>query len=50
MQIVTEAALGAQRPGARRREKSQAQFDSIVQMFEAQADAFYTAACCWTTA
>ena len=41
MQIVTEAALARKglQPDA---EQSQKQFDQIVAMFEAQADAFYT--------
>ena len=41
MQIVTEAALARKglQPDA---EQSQQQFDQIVAMFEAQADAFYT--------
>jgi geranyl-CoA carboxylase beta subunit len=41
MQIVTEAAMarkGLQADAA----QSQAQFDKIVQVFESQADAFYT--------
>ena len=41
MQIVTEAAL-ARKGIAPDAEQSQKQFDQIVAMFEAQADAFYT--------
>ena len=41
MQIVTEAAL-ARKGIAPDPEQSQKQFDQIVAMFEAQADAFYT--------
>ena len=41
MQIVTEAAL-ARKGMAPDVEQSQKQFDQIVAMFEAQADAFYT--------
>ncbi|HQD48161.1 carboxyl transferase domain-containing protein [Ottowia sp.] len=41
MQIVTEAAL-ARKGIAADPEQSQKQFDQIVAMFEAQADAFYT--------
>ncbi len=41
MQIVTEAAL-ARKGIAPDAERSQKQFDQIVAMFEAQADAFYT--------
>jgi geranyl-CoA carboxylase beta subunit len=41
MQIVTEAAL-ARKGLAADAQQSQAQFDQIVAMFEAQADAFYT--------
>ncbi len=41
MQIVTEAGL-ARKGLAPDLEQSQAQFDKIVAMFEAQADAFYT--------
>ena len=41
MQIVTEAAL-ARKGITPDPAESQAQFDKIVAMFEAQADAFYT--------
>ncbi|TAM36760.1 MAG: acyl-CoA carboxylase subunit beta [Burkholderiaceae bacterium] len=41
MQIVSEAAL-ARKGLASDPEKSQAQYERIVQMFEAQADVFYT--------